>query len=266
MYGRDLSYFYCMLFIFRTEEEIIKGPLFLTEREKSRRKALRLPENGEIIEISNGINSHYRASLSQSSKIKITSTKAIRRRLEPYRVLCTAIPEIKRFQWLLEKSVELGVTHIQVVNWDRSVIRKFSLERANRIILQAAEQSQRYFLPKIYPPISWRNLDFFIQDFAPKNGIAKTIKKRVFVASLRSLEYFDDFCFKKERRDGFSIKNDLLILLVGPVGDFSQEEFTFFQKQNNLSNNLNYEYKELSLGKNILKVETAAITMLAKLF
>ncbi|MCB1309247.1 MAG: RsmE family RNA methyltransferase [Leptospiraceae bacterium] len=70
-------------------------------------------------------------------------------RREAIRVLVCALPEGKRWDWLLQKSVELGVTHILPLVCDHSDRMDFNADRSRRIIQEAAAQSRRFWLPRI---------------------------------------------------------------------------------------------------------------------
>ena len=142
-----------MLLIFRSKE-IIKNKRFLLNKEElSHTKALRLQE-GDKIYVGDGEGTRWIAQLEKDEintwylHIDLESNLF---QQEPHRILCVALPDTKRFDWMLEKSVELGVSYIQPVNWERSERKNYNIERSKRILLQAAGQSQRFFLPQIAP-------------------------------------------------------------------------------------------------------------------
>ena len=113
----------------------------------------------------------------------------------------------------------------------RSVVREINIKRAENIITEACEQSNRITVPKIQ---ELQSLEKFVKNF-PKDG--KII-----------------FCdINSESKD---LKNKLpkkkpICILVGPEGDFSEEERQLIINNKNVTS--------ITLAKNILRAETAAI-------
>ncbi|MEO8210422.1 MAG: RsmE family RNA methyltransferase, partial [bacterium] len=138
-----------------------------------------------------------------------------------------------RFEFAIEKAVELGVTGIQPVITEFTVNKnsysKQKLDRLNKIIIGAMGQSQRCYLPKLYNSISLTEL------MASQN---ETDNKIVMYESS------DDN--SKSNLDKNS--NDVL-LLIGPEGGFSKDEIILLKKN---------EWQVKSLGNRKLRSETAA--------
>jgi 16S rRNA (uracil1498-N3)-methyltransferase len=74
--------------------------------------------------------------------------------------LATAIPKGERFDWLVEKATEIGVTRLVPLVTERSVVdpREGKLERLRRTIVEASKQARRNRLMVLDPLLSWPEL------------------------------------------------------------------------------------------------------------
>ena len=74
--------------------------------------------------------------------------------------LATAIPKGDRFDWLVEKATELGITRLIPLVTEHSVVdpRGSKLERLRRTIIEASKQSRRNRLIVLDSPLSWVDL------------------------------------------------------------------------------------------------------------
>ncbi|WP_029513196.1 16S rRNA (uracil(1498)-N(3))-methyltransferase [Mycoplasmopsis primatum] len=154
-------------------------------------------------------------------------------------ILAAPIIKIKRFEWLIQKATELGATKIIPMNSefvDQNLIKyEFNkkLDRFNEIIKNAAEQSFRNVAPELVS----------VQNYC--DIILKNQDKNIYIAY--------------ENEDTKNQLNDLktnCILIVGPEGGFSTNEIDFATKNG---------CKIVSLGKTILRAETACIAMLSNI-
>ena len=136
--------------------------------------------------------------------------------------------------FVIQKGTELGVQKFIPVLSDRTIVREINIERVNKIILEASEQSNRISVPEINKPVS---LNFFLSAF-PKNGC---------------LIFCDINSKQNNLKNIFEKKVDgPICILIGPEGDFSENERKMI-----IDHNQTYS---ISLAKNILKAETAAIS------
>lgn len=137
---------------------------------------------------------------------------------------------IDRFEWFVEKAVEIGIDEITPIICERSERKIVKQERTEKVAVAAMKQSLKAYLPKINECIDY-NL-FIKQDFNGTKCIAhcieqeKILLKNILAPALNSL------------------------ILIGPEGDFSENEI-----QLALANN----YKAVSLGNSRLRTETAGI-------
>jgi len=133
---------------------------------------------------------------------------------------------------MIQKATELGVTRFIPLLTDRTVVRKINEKRIKKIIVEASEQSNRLNLPILD---KLKNLEEFL-----KENIDITI-------------HFGDLNSKNKKID---IKRDEpLCILIGPEGDFSIKEREIISKMKNII--------PININKNILRSETAAISMIS---
>ena len=138
-----------------------------------------------------------------------------------------------RIDWLVEKSVELGVTRISFALSERSIRNKIKLERLQRISISEMKQScSRYRLQ--------------IDEIAPLNDILEEINaKQRFIPHLEKGERFLIHQLLKSNQD--------TCILIGPEGDFTAKE---------IKAAIDKKFKPISLGNRRLRTETAAIMVI----
>ena len=135
--------------------------------------------------------------------------------------------------FVIQKGTELGVQKFIPILSERTMVKNINIERVKKIIVESAEQSNRISIPEIKNLEPLKN---FLSNF-PKNGC---------------LVFCDINCNSSDLKNIF-LKKDLgpICILIGPEGDFSENE-------RKLINGLSQTYS-ISLAKNILRAETAAI-------
>ncbi|HLH44142.1 MAG TPA: RsmE family RNA methyltransferase [Bryobacteraceae bacterium] len=116
---------------------------------------------GQRYEISDN-SDVYLAEIESAQKERVifrTIKRLEARRAGPRMILCPALIKFDRFEWMVEKATELGVSEIVPVEAARSerglerAARK-RLERWRRIALEASQQSRRAQLPELRQPVS----------------------------------------------------------------------------------------------------------------
>ena len=60
--------------------------------------------------------------------------------------------QIKLFNFMIQKATELGVTKFLPIIFERTIVRKVNKSRLERVIIEAAEQSNRIDIPTIEEP------------------------------------------------------------------------------------------------------------------
>ena len=141
-------------------------------------------------------------------------------------------PKSHKLDTLIQKCTEIGVKSFIPVISNHTENRKLNLNRIRKIIKEAVEQSNQLNIPDIFDPISF---DQFLNQQ----------KDKVFFADIQS-----DINLSKLK---INLKENNSIL-IGPEGDFSSKELKTLRSNNN--------FISFSLGKRILRSETAAIASL----
>ena len=133
---------------------------------------------------------------------------------------------------MIQKATELGITKFIPILTERTIVRKLNEKRLNKIMIEASEQSNRLTVPDL------ENLTRF-DNFLRLNQNTNII--------------FGDLNTENNK---FSIKHKgPICILVGPEGDFTIKERQNILKLKNLIS--------LKINKNILRSETAAISMIS---
>lgn len=140
-------------------------------------------------------------------------------------ILFAALLKRDSFEWLLQKAVEVGVNEIVPIVSERTIKIGFNEKRWQKIIKEAAEQSQSLILPKLSPVQNFKdalkNMDGVGVFFDPAGENIKKIK----------------------------LNNSVISLFVGPEGGWSDKEIEMCKESG-----LHF----VNLGNSILRAETAA--------
>jgi 16S rRNA (uracil1498-N3)-methyltransferase len=130
-----------------------------------------------------------------------------------------------RIEWFLEKATELGLSKLTFLLCEHSERKQVNTERLEKIAVAAMKQSKRFYLPELEGPMYFED---FLQNH-PKG-------------------YFGH-CQEGEKI-GMSGLKSALPFLIGPEGDFSEQEIV-------LAINSGYEAVQMSAFR--LRTETAAL-------
>ena len=168
--------------------------------------------------------------------VEFTVTKQLRHK-ENSKEIWLAFSPIKSnyFHFMIQKATELGVTKFLPIIFDRTIVRKINKDRLKKIIIEAAEQSNRINVPSIEKP---QNLKNFLSE--NKNTIDLI---------------FTDLNSENKKFDAKKLTNKPICLIIGPEGDFSESE-----REEVLSFN---SVKPIKINENILRSETAAISAIS---
>ncbi len=226
--------------IFRQIPHLPPERIALSDEELLHLKVRRL-RPGDSLYVGDSVYRRWEGHLSEKSDALIVAPHATAmEQAEPHRILFTAVPQGKRWDWLLQKAVELGVTHIIPVQFQRSERYRESIQRENRILLEAASQSRRFFLPQIHGALLWDEISN--HELWQKAGQRYLLHQHSSASIDHHLKKLDP------------IQWGNLALVVGPEGGLTDEEREFL---------LSREAEAISLGPHILRVETAALAALA---
>ena len=158
-------------------------------------------------------------------------------------ILITSLLKGDHTDLVVQKATELGVNEIVFLASERTVIkikdseRAKKLERYTRIAKEAAEQSKRLFIPNVFRLI--------------KIDALKTLK-----ADIKLIAYEDMQGAATNLHDKIAKLKDgkTIAIMIGPEGGFSKGE---------VDTAMYYGFKKISLGKRILRSETASLYALS---
>ena len=211
----------------------------LFEKEESRHiiKVLRKKE-GDILYITNGNGLLFDAEIISANDKKciaqiIKSNTKERTRNYYLHIAIAPTKNNDRLEWFLEKATEIGVDEITPIICKNSERKVLKTDRLEKIIQSAMKQSLQFTLPKLNEAVKFT--DFINQDF---NG-------QLFIA------HCDESTDKKILKNEITLNSNYTIL-IGPEGDFSNEEIEIC-----LSN----KFTPISLGDNRLRTETAGVSV-----
>ena len=163
--------------------------------------------------------------------------------------LFQGIPKFEKMELIIQKNTEVGIKDIVPVMMERTVVKlddklaNKKLERWKKIAEIAAKQSMRDIIPSIENIIKTKDID------ATK-----------FDAFLVAYENENHNMLKSEllklREDKEKDKKYNIAVLIGPEGGISEKEIEMLQAQ---------KAKFISLGKRILRTETAGLVMVGNI-
>lgn len=139
-----------------------------------------------------------------------------------------------RMEWLVEKAVEVGVGEITLLDCDHSERSFLKTDRLERLALSAMKQSLHLTLPRIHPAVKLREW------------------LRTFAGGTPALQFIAH-CEADQPRTPLATVLEAgrdAVVLIGPEGDFSQEEIDLA---------LACGFRPVSLGPSRLRTETAAL-------
>ncbi|MBO7408642.1 MAG: 16S rRNA (uracil(1498)-N(3))-methyltransferase [Paludibacteraceae bacterium] len=142
---------------------------------------------------------------------------------------------VERIEWFVEKCTEIGVDEITPLLCRFSERKQLRTDRLEKIIMSAAKQSLTPYLPKLNELTDYRD----------------------FMRDCQETERYIAHCYKDDKRE---LKDEVLrhngeqnrhiVVLIGPEGDFSEQE---------ISEALEKGFVPVGLGPSRLRTETAGI-------
>ena len=208
---------------------------FFFDKEESKHivKVLRKNE-GDILHVTNGLGTLFTTEIvhASPSKCEVNVISKITEQARAFGLHLAVAPTklMDRYEWFLEKAVEIGVQTITPLICEHSERTVVKMDRIEKIVLGAMKQSNQLFLPKINE----------VQNF------------RTFIKNQTETQKLIAHCEETKKT---SLKEILkpqqnTIILIGPEGDFSTKEIELAIQNG---------FQPVSLGNTRLRTETAAI-------
>ena len=232
------------MYLFYTPD--IETSHFLSEEESAHCVRVLRYERGDEILLTDGRGTTYHARIikphPRHCEFEVLSQEKQEKTHNIYlHVAIAPTKNIERLEWMVEKCTEIGVDEITPLLCRFSERKNLRIDRLEKIILSAAKQSLTPYLPKLNELTDFATL---MQEY----GKEATGERR----EARGLDKYIAHCYKDEKRelkDALQKGRDVLIL-IGPEGDFSEQEVERAIKEG---------FVPVGLGRSRLRTETAGV-------
>jgi len=230
--------------VFYAPPEAVKSDLIILPKEEAHhaRNVMRLKEHAQVVVV-DGLGTAYRGSLADPKgrkELVVSVQNTVRNFGEPFvkLTLAAGLSEGYKFDYVVQQGTEVGVstfapviTEKSKVKLDNSTKAAARIKRLERVAMSAMKQCRRSFCPVIAPI---RKLEDFLKIVDPKS------LNLIFHPDVSSNRFNP-----KESLDEFRSVN----LLIGPESGFSDSE---------VDKAVAGGFKTVSMGKRLMRVETAA--------
>lgn len=217
-------------------EQLVESLITLNEETSKHIVQVLRMEIGEQIQLTDGKGALATAIITDNNRkrcqVQIIQTSNIKPPASNITIAISPVKNSSRFEWFLEKATEIGVNEIIPITCSRTEKQHFKFERMQSILISAMLQSQQVWLPELQQPIKF------------SDAVANTSKQQKFIA------HCIDESSKIQLRIALEDAAKSKIILIGPEGDFTNEEI-------NLS--LKHNFQPVTLGDTRLRTETAGI-------
>lgn len=231
-----LLYFYMQLFY---TDHIAEGMALLPEEESQHIIRVLRKRTGDTIHVTDGMGSLYTGTIYEAAANQCcVNLDLIGHYPDDTPNLTIAIAPTKnkdRFEWFIEKAVELGCTSIQPLWCEHSERNHARTDRWDKIALSAMKQSLHLYKPTIAAPIDFKTL---VESCAIENRflawIDEDTERQAFVSAYRP--------------------DAPAVIAIGPEGDFSDDEAALAMASG---------WQAVHLGEYRLRTETAGVSAMA---
>ncbi len=232
---------------FVTEEQIGREFITITGGDVNHIKNVLRMRPGETIRVSNQKGQDYFCKISEVGEdfvqADILETGAATTELPGKIYLFQGIPKGDRMEHVIEKAVELGVYEIIPVRMRYCVVKldekkqQAKLKKWQALAMAAAKQSKRSLVPNIHPVMSY------------KEAIAYAFQSEACLIPYENENGMEGTKAALKKIRG----KESVSILIGPEGGFAPEEIEAVKSRGEV----------ISLGKRILRTDTAAITAMS---
>ncbi len=209
--------------------------IIVLEGEESRHcyKVLRR-KNGDLIQLTDGAGTHGIGRITNIDKrrcqLEIIEKQFVEQDLYHVHIAMVPVKNHDRMEWFVEKATEIGIHEISFISSEYSERKTLNTQRLIKKARSALKQSGRFYLPIIHE----------FETFS--HWIEKNQADEMFVAHPDKQN--------NNLLNRAAIPGNRYLLLIGPEGGFSDNEIHTLKQR---------DYRFVSLGKNILRAETAGI-------
>lgn len=231
-------------------ENVADGILTLTREDSIHCARVLRHRLGDRINATDGMGAMYECVItSDNPECVAASVLAVHEgwNARPYRLTAAVCPtkNNERFEWFVEKAVEIGVDVIVPLIGQRSERKVYKTQRAKKLVVSAAKQSLKSSFPVVEEPVSVKD---FLGRYDGSNAQLKMIA----------------CCFETDSVQRLSISQALassdakdVTIMIGPEGDFSPEEAL---------SAISRGFVPVHLGLSRMRTETAALFSVAMVY
>ncbi len=223
------------------EEHISAGNNAIALSEETSRHCIGVlrMKKGEQLQLTDGSGNLFACTIVEADKkhcgVKIEESSFEEKGKRNVSIAVSLLKSANRFEWFLEKATEMGVLEIVPLLCKRTERSHFRLDRMKNILVSAMLQSRQVWLPVLREPFLFEEL------------VQSSYYEQKLIAT----------CADGEK----SVIKNLIVdksvqLLIGPEGDFDEDEIKLAIQHN---------YLPVSLGDTRLRTETAAVVAAALL-
>jgi 16S rRNA (uracil1498-N3)-methyltransferase len=206
----------------------------LTDSELHHAKTVLRIKTGEPLQVTNGkgllFDCTYNEHSQLAGKIQINKVTAIPKPLHKIHIGLAIIKASDRMEWFVEKATEIGIQKISFFVTSNCERKNINTDRLEKVAISALKQSGQTWLPEIIGPVRFEH----IIESAEHCRFIGYIPNHLRVKNLLSL----------------ATSKQTYLVLIGPEGDFTEAEYDIACSRG---------FQPVSLGKNTLRTETAAL-------
>lgn len=219
-------------------KQLVDGKAILDENESSHCIRVLRKKKGDEISLTDGKGHFFEGRIIQDNPrqtILETRNEIVQVEGHPWNLHIAIAPtkNMDRFEWFVEKAVEIGVNEISPVICHYSERKKLRTDRLERIMVSAMKQSLKAYLPILHPlrPLK----DIFDEEISGREN---------YIAHLEDNNRTELVHLRPESSN--------YLVLIGPEGDFHPDEILLAKKNN---------FQAVSLGYSRLRTETAGVAV-----
>jgi len=218
--------------------DLITDMVQLPEEEAHHASSVLRLKVGELIGLLDGKGQRAEASIEEITKRGVLANILARvqhpaERQARIHLAVAPTKQMDRYEWFVEKAVEIGVDRITPLMTERTERSRLRVDRLERVAVSAMKQSQRSWLPKIDATTTLKDL---LKEELP-------------------VQRFFGWCEGQHTPLMTSYSSsDPVVLFIGPEGDLTSEEAALLRKNGS---------RAVALGHARLRTETAALAACA---
>ena len=239
-----------MQHFFVTPDQVQEDKIYIDGSDVNHIKNVLRMRIGEEVTVNDGNNQSYlceiRAFEDEQVVLDIIESKTTDSELPSKIYLFQGLPKQDKMELIVQKAVELGAYQVIPVATKRAVVKLDEKKAAKKVVRwqqiaeSAAKQAGRGYIPEVHEVMNYRealeyakSLDVVLIPYELAEGMRET---KEILASIK--------------------KGDSIGVFIGPEGGFEREE---------VEKAIEMGAKVITLGKRILRTETAGLTTLSVL-